>query len=163
MLFDLSGRDDELVKGYMAQLNEGGSYQVSPAVFDRLKRHFAAGCCDDEQTKASIARLWSEKQYLIDPHTAVAFHVLDQYRKDTGDDTVTLVVSTASPFKFCSSVLDALGVADHRSGTDILDQLTEVTGVAAPAPLLRLKDRTRRFHGVVEKEHMVDQVLELLK
>ena len=75
----------------------------------------------------------------------------------------TLVVSTASPFKFCSSVLPALGVTQLAQGTGILDQLTQVTGVEAPAPLAGLKDRKVRFQIVTEKEHMVDQVLEMLR
>jgi threonine synthase len=72
-------------------------------------------------------------------------------------------VSTASPFKFCSSVLPALGVDQLKEGTDIIDQLTEVTGVDAPAPLAGLKNKQVRFDGVTEKEHMVDRVLEMLK
>lgn len=60
--------------------------------------------------------MWQEHRYLIDPHTAVAFDVLDQYRRDTGDTTPTVVVSTASPFKFCDSVLGALGVSELAAG-----------------------------------------------
>ena len=110
-----------------------------------------------------IARIWNERSYLIDPHTAVAFHVLDEYRAETGDDTPTVVVSTASPFKFCSSVLDALGVKEHRAGLDILDQLAEATGEPVPMPLARLKSRRRRFEGVVKKDAMKDCVLDFLK
>jgi len=163
MIFELSNRDDELVKDYMSQLGEGGRYQVNAAIQTKLSREFFAGCCDDEQTKKVVGQVWKEHGYLIDPHTAVAFDVLDQYRKATGDDTVSVVVSTASPFKFCASVLDALGVAEHRRGTDILDQLTEETGVETPAPLAGLKDKTRRFDAVSEKEKMIDQVLGMLK
>ncbi|MBD5083546.1 MAG: threonine synthase, partial [Clostridiales bacterium] len=104
-----------------------------------------------------------ERNYLIDPHTAVAFHVLEEYREETGDDTVTVAVSTASPFKFCSSVLTALGVKEQKSGLDILDQLTEVTGVPTPAPLARLKKRRRRFDDVVDKDAMKGCVLDFLK
>ena len=107
--------------------------------------------------------MWNERNYLIDPHTAVAFHVLEEYREETGDDTPTVVVSTASPFKFCDSVLDALGVKEHRAGLEILDQLTEVTGVPTPAPLARLKKCRRRFDGAVEKTAMKSSVLDFLK
>ena len=99
----------------------------------------------------------------MDPHTAVAFHVLEAHRLETGDDTPTVVVSTASPFKFCDNVLDALGVKEHRSGLEILDQLTEVTGVPTPASLTRLKKRRRRFDGVADKDAMKDCVLNFLK
>ena len=93
----------------------------------------------------------------------MAFDVLDQYRAASGDETPALVVSTASPFKFCSSVLPALGVTELKEGTDIINQLAEVTGIEAPAPLAGLKNKTVRFDGVTEKVHMVDRVLEMLK
>ena len=110
-----------------------------------------------------IAKMWGECGYLIDPHTAVAFHVLEEYRVQTGDGTPTVVVSTASPFKFCDSVLDALGIKEHKGGLDILDQLAEVTGEPVPVPLARLKNRRHRFEGVVKKDAMKDCVLEFLK
>ena len=108
--------------------------------------------------------MWQEHSYLIDPHTAVAFDVLDQYRAETGDTTPALVVSTASPFKFCDSVLGALGVTRAgRRAPAFWTSCSQVTGVPAPAPLAGLKDKTVRFaQSVTEKEHMVDQVLEML-
>ena len=73
------------------------------------------------------------------------------------------MVSTASPFKFCNSVLDALGVKQHKAGLEILDQLTEVTGVPTPTPLARLKKCRRRFEGAVDKAAMKGSVLDFLK
>ena len=163
MIFEMSGRNDKLVKEYMVQLAEYGSYRVDSSIRTKLKRIFSAGCCDDVQTKAMIAKMWNEKEYLIDPHTAVAFHVLEKYRMETGDDTVTVTVSTASPFKFCDSVLDALGVQEKKSGLEILDQLSSHTGVPVPMPLARLKNRQRRFSGVVQKSAMKDCVLDFLR
>ena len=163
MVFGLSGRDDRLVREYMSQLAQYGSYRVDSSIRTKLKKEFSAGYCDDQQTRAMIARIWNERNYLIDPHTAVAFHVLDEYRAETGDDTPTVVVSTASPFKFCSSVLDALGVKEHRAGLDILDQLAEATDEPVPMPLARLKSRRCRFEGVVKKDAMKDCVLDFLK
>ena len=163
MLFEMTGGDDAAVRDYMGRLNTAGRYQVSDEVKEKLDGVFASGCCDDRETAQVIGEVWKEKGYPIDPHTAVAFGVLDKYRKGTGDNTPALVVSTASPFKFCSSVLPALGVTQLAQGTGILDQLTQVTGVEAPAPLAGLKDRKVRFQIVTEKEHMVDQVLEMLR
>ena len=107
--------------------------------------------------------MWKDSGYLIDPHTAVAFHVLEEYRQSTGDDTPAVVASTASPFKFCTSVLSALGVDSYRAGVQVLDQLSEYTGVPVPAPLSALKGKVRRFEGVTEKEGMLEQVLEFLR
>ncbi len=163
LLFALSGNDDAQVKGYMDALAAEGKYEVSPAIRAKLTKLFAAGYCDDAGAQATIGKLWREKKYLIDPHTAVAFHVLEEYRAQTGDKTPTLVASTASPFKFCGGVLNALGVKDLKPGTEIIDQLAGFTGVAAPAPLAALKDKKVRFHQVTEKEKMADVVRETLK
>jgi len=163
LLFELSGRDDKQVTEYMEQLAEKGSYEVSVPIKTKLHQTFAAGYCDDAQTKETIRRMWEEQHYLIDPHTAVAFDVLEQYRKESGDETPTVVVSTASPFKFCDNVLGALGVTELADGTDILDQLSQVTGQPVPAPLAGLKGKEIRFQTVTEKEHMADQVLEMLR
>ena len=163
MLFALSEHDDAQVRDYMNQLNTSGLYKVSPAIQTKLNRIFAAGFCDDAQTQKVIGRIWKEHSYLIDPHTAVAFDVLDQYRQETGDDTPAVVVSTASPFKFCDSVLGALGVTELAAGTALLDQLAQVTGAPAPAPLAGLKGKEIRFQTVIEKENMADRVLEMLQ
>ena len=161
LLFAIT-KSDEQVRGYMEQLAATGRYQVSDEVKTAIGEHFAAGCCDDTNTQRVIAQVYDKYGYLIDPHTAVAFDVLAQYRAATGDDTPALVVSTASPFKFCDNVLGALGQQQIAEGLDVLDQLTDVTGLAAPAPLAGLKDKSVRFDRFVEKEKMVDMVLEML-
>ena len=128
----------------------------------RIETHFAAGCCDDANTQRVIGEVYRKHDYLIDPHTAVAFDVLEQYRRSTGDETVALVVSTASPFKFCDNVLGALGHKELAAGLEILDQLSGATGLEAPVPLASLKNKTVRFDQSVAKENIVDKVLEML-
>ncbi|HIT02743.1 MAG TPA: threonine synthase [Candidatus Enterenecus merdae] len=163
LIFELSGREDGLVRGYMEQLADSGRYQVSAQLHKKIQELFAAGCCDDGQASRTIERVWRQFDYLIDPHTAVAFHVLEEYRASTGDDTPAVVVSTASPFKFCTSVLSALGVEEHRPGTEALDQLAQHTGVPIPTPLAALKGKARRFDAVTERDGMREQVLEFLR
>ena len=163
MLFEFSDRDDAAVRSYMEQLSASGRYEVSDAVKARFQQDFAAGSCDDEATRRMIARLWNEEHYLADPHSAVAFHVLEEYRARTGDDTPTLVVSTASPFKFCSDVLSALGVKDVQAGLGVIDQLAEETGIAPPRSLAILKERRTRFGQTTAPEELAQRVLEFLK
>ncbi len=155
-------KDVEEVKGYMDQLNATGSYRVSGRALEKLQKHFAGYCCDDDETRRVIDRVYKEYQYLIDPHTAVAFSALEQYRSETKDETACLVVSTASPFKFSSSVLEALGEKTVAEGLDALDQLTAKTGIPAPAPLAGLRDKQVRFTQSVNKENMVDAVRSML-
>ena len=89
--------------------------------------------------------------------------VLEQYRRESGDNTTAIVVSTASPFKFCDTVLGALGVTELAEGTDIIAQLAKKTGVEAPAPLAGLAGKAKRFDKTVTKDHMVDAVLDMLR
>ncbi len=163
LLFQLSGQNDAQVRDYMAQLNSTGKYQVSDDILARIQDSFSAGYCDDEGTKATIGAMMKEHNYLIDTHTAVAFNVLKGYRAETGDQTPAVVVSTASPFKFCDAVLPALGVEEVRPGTEALDQLTQVTGCAGPLPLTSLKTKAPRFDGSVGKTEMLNTVLGFLE
>ena len=156
-------QDTAEVAHYMNQLSETGKYQVGDRMKDKLQRRFKGYFCDDQETQRVIRAMFEANGYLIDTHTAVAFSALEQYRQETGDDTPAIVASTASPFKFCSSVLAALGETSAASGLDALDQLTARTGQPAPAPLAGLRDKKVRFTQVVEKEHMVDAVRSLLE
>ena len=156
-------QEDSEVRGYMEQLNATGRYQVSDRVREKIQKLFKGYCCGDEETKRVIAAIHKKFGYLIDPHTAVGFSALSQYRAETGDETAAIVASTASPFKFCTDVLDALGVSDRAQGLDVLDQLSQVTGEPVPAPLAALRSKEPRFRQTVEKEHMVDAVLGMLE
>ncbi len=162
LLYALTGQDDAQVKDYMEQLAGVGHYAVAADLLEKLQVHFDAGFCSDEAAKIAIGAVYREKDYLMDPHTAVAYHVLEDYRRRTGDETVTLLVSTASPFKFCDSVLEALGVTQQAEGLAILDQLTQVSGRPTPRPLAGLAGKAVRFTQVVPKEKMRAAVLEML-
>lgn len=163
LLFTLSGEDDAAVRGWMDALSRAGRYEITPPEKEKLDALFYAGFCDDDETRRAIGALWKEKKYLIDPHTAVAFDVLRRYREETGDTTHTVVVSTASPFKFCDSVLESLGRDVAAKGPALFAALTEYTGVPAPAPLAALAKKSRRFDAVTEKDGMKERVLEFLK
>ena len=162
LLFDLTGSDEE-VRGYMKALSENGKYQVSDSVLEKIKEHFVSGYCDDARTLNTIEKVFHEKGYLMDTHTAVAYTVLQDYRAATADDTVSVVVSTASPFKFCDSVLTALGEKELQPGTAILQQLTDVTGKPAPKPLASLAGKEVRFTQVTEKDAMTNVVSGMLR
>lgn len=162
LLYLLSGSDEE-VRGYMQALAETGRYTVSERVFRAVQAEFSCGFCTDAQGAQTIGKTFREKNYLLDTHTAVACTVLEGYRAETGDGTLTVVESTASPFKFCASVLDALGVTEHQPGTKVLGQLTAVTGREAPLPLASLAGKTPRFGKVADKTAMQSVVTEFLQ
>lgn len=154
LLFDLSMGDDKLISDYMQQLSNTGSYTVSDGIKAKLNDLFWADYCSDEKTKLVINATFKKYNYLIDTHTAVAFDVLNHYRHDTGDNTPAIVVSTASPYKFCDSVLSALGDTSNVQGLDLIDRLSEVTNVKPPKPLKELRSKKRRFEQKVEKQDM---------
>ena len=161
LLFFASDYDDKLVAALMEQLAKGGSYQVAADVFAKSS-DFDAGCCDDAQAADTIRALWENEHYLCDPHTAVAVRVYEDYRARTGDTTPTVIASTASPFKFCRAVVEALGGTLEKDDPPPLDVLTKLTGVAAPAPLAALAGKAPRFDRVVDKTEILSTV-ELLK
>ena len=109
-----------------------------------------------------IRKSYQEENYLIDTHTGVAFRVLEHYRKEN-DAVPTVVLSTASPYKFCDSVLSALGKnVENCPGAELINALHETTGVKAPEPLKDLDKREIRFTGVTEKENMINVVDQFL-
>ena len=163
LLFFLSGQDDAAVAAYMRQLNEEGRYEIADDLKAKLHETFYGGSCDEVRTAETIAEVWDRYGYLIDPHTAVAYRVMEDYRKEGGPRRPTVFVSTASPFKFCDSVLRSLGVTDVRPGLDALDQLAAVSERPAPAPLAALRDRAVLFTELVDKERMLDVVQGFLK
>ena len=163
LLFDLSGENDQEVRGYMEDLNTSGRYKVSETIKEALKEQFWGGFCDEAGTTETIARYYKEYGYLIDTHTAVAAGVLEQYRKETGDETLTVFASTASPYKFCDNVLRAIGETPKGDGVELLEQLNAVSGVAIPRRLAALKGKARRFDLTAEKAEMDSVVLDFLR
>ena len=163
LLFDLSGENDAEIRMYMDALGSAGRYQVSDNIKAKLDDAFWGGCCSEEETEETIRRYWQDHDYLIDPHTAVAAEVLAQYRVASGDETPAVVVSTASPYKFCGSVLTAIGETPCGDGLELLDQLHAASGVTVPRHLAELKGKSRRFDKTVEKQAMEQAVLDFLK
>ncbi len=161
LLFDLCGCDDKKVSKWMKDLKEKGSYSVSADVKKQISKLFWAGCCDDYFTKECIYKTFDEFDYTIDTHTAVAVDVYKQYKTETGDETPTVIASTASPFKFNQSVLSALGKDEEIWGKDdfeLLTKLSEVSGMKIPESLGTLKGKKKRFEGVCDKTELLDTV-----
>lgn len=161
LLYSVCG-DDKQVSEYMRSLNEFGSYTVEEKIYNVLSENFAGGSCTDADTKKTIASVFNKHGYLIDTHTAVAYKLMRQYNASTGDKRHTVVVSTASPFKFCDSVLDALGEKTALSGTALIEKLAVFTGVNAPKSLCDLDKRNVRFELVIDKQNMKKCVTDFL-
>jgi len=169
LLFELSGKNGYEVTSYMNALSKEGRYTVPDTICDELNRIFHSGYCSEEDTMKTIKQTYNNSDYLIDTHTAVAYKVLDDYRESTGDDKSTVVVSTASPFKFCEAVLEALGYQDSyevessMSGVMLIDMLSKATGCAIPKPLIDLKLALPRFTGSTEINEMKTTVIDFIR
>lgn len=164
LLFLLS-RDSAYVAGLMQQLSADGAYQLSGELLDKLQQDFSCGCCDDQGAADVIGRLWREQHYLCDPHTAVAWSVAEQLDAELrGTGAPTVVLSTASPYKFPAAVLSALGRPGSDSEFRMMDELAQLSGVPIPGNLSGLEGRPVLHKDVIDKDAMLDYVLaEVLK
>lgn len=163
LLFALSGGDSALIAQWMGELNSVGAYTVSGAVREKLQALFYGGFCGDEAAAGTIARTMKEHQYLIDPHTAVAVNVYEQYVEETGDhETPTVIASTASPYKFAGSVLSALGETPPEDEFEAIAALERVSGTSAPGQLSALQNKTERFTDLVAADGAADFVLQTI-
>ncbi len=164
LLFLLS-RDSAYVAGLMRQLSEDGAYQLSDALLEKLRQDFSCGCCNDKGAADVIGRLWSEQHYLCDPHTAVAWSVAEQLDDELrGTGAPTVVLSTASPYKFPAAVLSALGQPGSDNEFHMMNELARISGVPIPGNLSGLEGRPVLHKDVIDKDAMLDYVLsEVLK
>ena len=161
LLYCVTG-DAGRTAGWMKALGEAGRYDVGQTVLDVIRNDFVGGCCTDAQSREEIARMW-RSGYLMDTHTAVASRVLKDHRDRTGDTVPCVIVSTASPYKFGGTVLDALGVRTEETGPALMTELQDFTGVPAPKPLAALAGKAVRFQSWVEIPDMKDAVGEFLR
>ena len=163
LLYHLCGENDATIREWFGKLSSEGRYEVSDDVKATLLSEFYAGCCDDVQTKSCIKNIFDKYSYTCDTHTAVAVKVYQDYVAATGDKTKTVIASTASPYKFSNSVLDALGKFDASADEfALVDELAEVSGIEIPQSLLELKNKAQRFSASIEKDKMKNFVFDNL-
>lgn len=164
LLYHMSGDDDKLICDLMNRLSADGKYTVSSDVMEKIQQMFDAGYTAEDKVDETIKYQFDNYGYLCDTHTAVAVSVYDEYVKNTGDDIPTVIDSTASPYKFSASVLNAITDED-LDGLDEFDmvrELNRITGVEVPAPIASLKDKKVRFTDVCDREDMSNMVFKLL-
>ena len=162
MLYELTGHNDKLVAQWQNSLKAEGKYTVNDEVMASLKELFWGGYCTEEQTAATISETLDKYGYLIDTHTAVAVSVYNDYKASTGDERPVVIASTASPYKFANSVLEAIGQQVPENEFDAVKLLSEKTDTQIPAPIAALETAVLRFENVCEKEDMSKVVLDRL-
>ncbi|MBO4852849.1 MAG: threonine synthase [Schwartzia sp.] len=162
MLYHMTG-DPSGVRGWMEALATEGRYDAGVGMIQRFQNYFWAGWADDEKTKATIREVYETEHYVLDTHTAVAWAVANEYRRRTHDERPMVVVSTASPYKFSGSVLEALGEDATGDPFALLERLEAKSGTTAPKGLASMKDAQTIHDTTCEKAGMRDEVLAFAK
>jgi threonine synthase len=150
----------EYTASWMRQLSEAGRYRTDASTYSLISNSFSGYYADEEQTETAIRRTFEDLGVLIDPHTAVGVCCAGQYRAETGDGTLTVCLSTASPFKFAQSVYRAITYCKPSDGYEALEEVSVLTGVPIPAPLAGLNERKIRFERTIRPSELQRAVLE---
>ncbi len=148
----------EITADLMKALNTDGIYTVPEELLAKVRALFSGYSVSEEETAREIKNTFDGEHYLIDPHTAVGLGCIKKYRRDSGDNTVTVLASTASPYKFAPAVAEALDIDVPEDIFALLDVIAAQTETTVPAPLAETKTLNVRFTETVAKEEMPDLV-----
>ena len=158
MLYYMSERDPRMITYLMNDLNEWGAYEVPPELLREIRKVFATGWADEDQVREMIADCWNNNHYVIDPHTACGYFVMQQMPADPQVPRVLL--STASPYKFPRVVNEALGLDSDGTDFECMDELSRKSGTPIPPMLRDLENAEVRFRDCVEVPGMNQYVEE---
>lgn len=164
-VFEMNGRDSRSVCDLFDALTKDGVYHLDEATAKRMSEIMCGYYADEEATLETIGKTYQENHYLIDTHTAVAVNALGQYRAAGNGEKVTVIDSTANPYKFNQAVYEAInqsGAADKMNEFEISAALEQQTGVKIHRGLLDLDQKEVLHKKVVEKENMQSAVAEIL-
>jgi threonine synthase len=159
----LSGENQQVISELMKKLKIEGKYEISESMKNELK-DFYGGYASDEETFINIKSVYQKYNYIIDTHTAVAYSVYKKYQKDTNDVTKTIIVSTASPFKFTRSVCSNIGInTESFDDFELTYELSKTTGLKVPSSIVNLKNKKIIYKNVCDKENMKIVINDFLK
>ena len=163
LLYHMTG-DVEQVATWMKQLKEQGRYEIGAENREKLAS-FDGGYATEQEVKEQIKKIYEKTGYVLDTHTAIASKMCDKLQNEQG---VTLVASTASPFKFGKSVLEAVLPADEVGALQEMDdfvlaeKLASVAGVAVPSAVEQLRNAPVRHTTVCDAKEMQQEVEKIL-
>ena len=162
LIFAIADENPGTVKEMMDQLSHKGIYSITPKMKDKLQEFYAA-FASEEDTLHAIKAEYDKTGYIIDPHTAVAKAAYDAYMSETQSALPSVIVSTASPYKFTQSTMMAIdkaykGVDDFK----LIDALYEQSGVPIPEAVNGLEHKTIYHDIQCKKESMADEVKKFL-
>lgn len=163
LIYWIAGNDAGENRSLMAALTGEGRYEITDEMKAALK-DFYGNYADEAQTAAEIKRLYEDCGYVIDTHTAVASAVYRKYVEETGDHTKTVIASTASPFKFTRSVMNAIdGKYDEMGDFELVDELSRIANVKVPQAIEEIRTAPVLHDTQCETAEMKDTVKKFLK
>lgn len=164
LIYQLTGNDAEKNLQFMEALAKEGKYRITPEMKEKLSE-FYGGYASEKETAETIRAIYESDGYIMDTHTAVAAAVYQKYVTETGDQTPTVIASTASPYKFTRSVMNAIDHAyDSQSDFELVDTLNQLSGVAIPQAIEDIRSAPILHDRVCDKAEMkavVKQILQL--
>ena len=163
MIYRIAGNDAKQCAKFMAALTKDGEYVITDAMKAELSEFFGA-FGSEEETAVKIKEVYDREGYVMDTHTAVAAVAYDKYKAATGDDkTPTVIASTASPYKFTRSVMDAIDPAyDAEDDFELVDELNKVSKTAVPKAIEEIRTAPVLHDTVCETAAMEDEVKKIL-
>ena len=162
LIYRIAGNSAKKNSELMESLKNTGKYEITPEMKAQLS-DFYGNYATEAENAATIKKLYEDTGYVIDTHTAVAATVYEKYKKETGDDTVTVIASTASPYKFTRSVMDAIDSKyDSMTDFELVDELSKISNVAVPQAIEDIRTAPVLHDTVCEVNEMSSSVKKIL-
>ncbi len=152
----------EKCKQYMADLAKFGRYEITAEELSKIREVFDADCADDEDTYTTIKSVYEKHGYLIDTHTAVAWNVYEKWEKENSSECKSVILSTASAYKFSSGVLHSLGL-ECPNEFDAIDILAKRTGIRPPKVISDIRNKKIIHSNTIKKESMPTLVESIIR
>ncbi|MCI8307520.1 MAG: threonine synthase [Lachnospiraceae bacterium] len=161
LIYHIAGNDCEKTAELMEKLISEGSYRITDDMRKNLAI-FEGGYATEDETAETIRRIYEQDGYVIDTHTAVAADVYNKYR-ESGDKTMAVIASTASPYKFTRSVMMAI---DKSCGSpddfELIDRLSGISKVKIPQAIEDIRSAKILHDRVCGKSEMKSVVMDIL-
>ena len=163
LIYRIAGNDAKANADFMKNLSATGKYDITDEMKEKLA-DFYGNYTSEEETAEVIKNIYDNTGYVIDTHTAVAAGVFEKYKKETGDtNTKTIIASTASPFKFTRSVMNAIDSKyDSMGDFELVDELSKIGNVKVPQAIEEIRNANVLHNTVCEVEEMPNVVKDFL-
>lgn len=162
LIYKIAGNDADKNNELMNSLKVNGKYDITDDMKKQLD-DFYGNYASEEETAETIRDTYDKTGYIMDTHTSVAASVYKKYKAETNDDTVTVIASTASPFKFTRSVMVAIDPKyDSMGDFELVDELSKIGNVKVPNAIEEIRNAEVRHNNLVEVDGMKDIVKKFL-